>query len=97
MDAAEDIEMVPDRARIGFISTGTCSHMQSASDAAMVVSDLQKVSELDNFEGRKTVVDASTNVIKDEIRLSLFGYNKEKKHEDGQASGSGMTLSTPFI
>ncbi|PSR91790.1 Protein EMBRYONIC FLOWER like [Actinidia chinensis var. chinensis] len=89
MDAAEDIEMVPDRARIGFISTGTCSHMQSASDAAMVVSDLQKVSELDNFEGRKTVVDASTNVIKDEIRLSLFGYNKEKKHEDGQASGSG--------
>ncbi|GFS44911.1 embryonic flower 1 [Actinidia rufa] len=88
-NAAEDIEMVPDRSRIGFISTGTCSHMQSASDVAMVASDLQKIPELDNFEGRKTAVNTSTNVIKDEIRLSSFGYNKEKKHEDGQSSGIG--------
>ncbi|KAL6957399.1 hypothetical protein U1Q18_021760 [Sarracenia purpurea var. burkii] len=89
ISSSEHIEMAPDRFQMGGISSSSCSDMQSPRNSAMVLSNSLQATEPVNFAGRKTDTNSSSKVNKDEIRLSSCAYNKEKKHEVGQAAGIG--------
>lgn len=94
--AAEEIGLVPDYCQSGLLSINTCPHMQSPGDAATVLSDSQQGPRLDNFEGKTTDVNTSTNVNRDVIRLSSCGYIEEKKGpENGPGNHVNQKISHP--
>ncbi|KAK9273954.1 hypothetical protein L1049_018766 [Liquidambar formosana] len=77
---AKEIGMVPNCCNTGCNSTGTCSHMSSHHDAAMLPSDFQQASKLDSNVGRKADANTSAYVDSDPY-LPSCNDKKEKKAE----------------
>ncbi|CAK9136395.1 unnamed protein product [Ilex paraguariensis] len=73
-----------------FSRSGTCSHIPSHVDTAMVPSDLQLASQLGRIEGRKADANRAANLNGDETYLSSCSYKKQKTAEVGHMANAGI-------